>query len=495
MAHNSSGKVRAEAIAELAQKLVDRASLSYVDMVDLMGKRVNRVLGYDLGYSMDRFNRTFRAHDKVENRTYDVRELCAFIYVLTEQVSPHERCTAEEAFQLFNLARVPLEEFKQLKVFYSEREYRAAWQPYLHIEHDAEDFEKDPSFLKPIYPYMVIGRDKDIDNLHMRLGVNYEKVRLPITVVRGWPGVGKTTVINRIVHDERQVLRSLYPDGILWTTMGPDGDAVAALRNWARQIGAGHIEMLQDEKEVVEQMRFFLQGKRVLLVIDDVWKQKQSNMFQQLSSGQTTFLFATRFTELAIEIGGRENVYFLDILNRKASLDLLQVFSPNVYREYETELDALVETLEGLPLALRVAGRLMEEEHFLGFDLAVLISELQTDFSKIGNVPASERFDEATGQTPTISLLFRRSIQTLAPLDQEAFVCLGGFAPKPATFHLRAMEHVCKLTNPQSTARALVGRGLLEPLGEGRFQMHYTLSMYAAHLLNTGGADLRYPQM
>ncbi|MBK9749890.1 MAG: hypothetical protein IPO91_24370 [Chloroflexi bacterium] len=491
MAHNPSGKVRSEFIAELVQKMVDRANLTYVEVVELMGKRLNRVLGYDSSYSLDRFNRMFRAHDKVENRSYEVRELCAFVYVLTEQVSPHERCTAEEAFKLFNLSRVSLEDFKQLKEFFPEREYRAAWQPYLHLEHDESDLDKDQSFLKPTYPHKVIGRDQDIANLQSRLGANPNGVHYPFTVVRGWPGVGKTTVINRIVYDDEHVLRSLYPDGILWTTMGTDGDAIAAMRKWARQLGVGHLEMLQDEHEIIEQMRFALQDKRVLLVIDDIWVQKQSNLFKQIATDQTTFLFSTRFTDLAIEMCGLENVYFLNVLEREKSLELLQVFASNVFRKYEAELDALVETLEGLPLALRVAGRLMEEELFLGFDVTVLISELQTDFSKLGEKPAVERFDEATGQTPTIGLLFRRSIQTLATIDQEAFVCLGGFAPKPATFNLRAMERVCNLTNPQSTARALVGRGLLEPLGEGRFQMHYTLSMYAAHLLNTDSAELR----
>ena len=139
------------------------------------------------------------------------------------------------------------------------------------------------------------------------------------------------------------------------------------------------------------------------------------------------------------------------------------------------------------PLALRVAGALIEYEHFLDFNVKQLISDLQENFRSLDS---SDYIDEATGRTATIGMLFRRSILTLPQREQEAFACIGGFAPKPATVNLRAMTNLCGLAEPEKTVRILVGRGLLEPRGDGRFQMHYTLAMYARHLVDTELSEL-----
>ena len=49
--------------------------------------------------------------------------------------------------------------------------------------------------------------------------------------VHGMGGVGKTTLIEAICHD-RQVIEA-FPDGILWTTLGPQADVFSAQANWA----------------------------------------------------------------------------------------------------------------------------------------------------------------------------------------------------------------------------------------------------------------------
>lgn len=485
MSHDLDGTARVEAIARLVTVMAERSGLKFTEIRELM----STILGYD--YNVDRFNRKFRAKEKPENPHYQLEELRALIRIFTKEVSPEQRCTADEAFQLFSLARVPLTNFKTLKDFFSEPEYRAAWKPYAHSEIDVEDLRKDRDFLKPIYPQVFIGRDGDLAAIHRRLGVGNDTERVALTVVRGWPGVGKTTLINRLVYDEQGLLHSLYPDGILWTSLGPQGDVLQALRSWARQIGAVHIEALQNLEEVVTQMRLALQNKRVLLVIDDVWDEAQGGYFKQLVSDQTTLLFATRFTDVANRLAETpQNVYILPVLTPEQSFEVLSVFAPTASRVYSSELADLVLTLEGLPLALRVAGHLIEDECFMGFDPSALIEALKTDFRGFQDLAPSDRFDEKIGRTPTIGLLFRLSLQTLAFTEQRAFACMGAFAPKPATFALDAMTKICALETPDFTVRTLVGRGLIEPLGYGRFQMHYTLSLYAKHLLKTKMAEL-----
>lgn len=488
MSHNVGETSHVQKIAQLVTVMVEDRGLKYTQIRELMAA----YLKWD-EYDIDRFNRNFRGKETSGNKQYDLKELVALIHVLTQEVSLAQRCKAEEAFQLFNLAHVPLENFKILKAFFPEKEYRTAWKPYIYSEITVDDLQKDQSFIKPIYPHVFIGRDDDLAILQGRLGVNDARNQFPVTVVRGWPGVGKTTLVNRLVYDEDQRLRPLYPDGILWASLGPQGDILQILRKWARQIGATHIESVQKIEDVVEQMRFALQGKQILLVIDDVWNEAQGNLLKSLRSDQTTFLFATRFTDLAYEslADTAQDVYPLSVLTDEQSIQLLQVFAPNGAQEYADQMVDLVRTLEGLPLALRVAGRLIEEEWFLGIDAQKLFTDLQTNFRGFQDKAPAERFNEATGQTPTIGLLFKMSVQTLVESEQQTFACIGAFAPKPATFELRAMVKICGLQDPGGTVRALVGRGLLEPLGQARFQMHYTLSMYAKHLLDTDLAELQ----
>jgi hypothetical protein len=177
-----------------------------------------------------------------------------------------------------------------------------------------------------------------------------------------------------------------------------------------------------------------------------------------------------------------DNIYILDVLSDEDSLKLLRRLTPEAVKKHERSLGSLIKTLEGLPLALRVAGSLLEKEQTLGLDVEGLIRELTEKHHWIQETAPTTYFDEETGQTPTIALLFQKSVETLQPADQEAFANLGVFASKPATFDLKAIAFVCELDDPIPTLKALVDHGLLEPLGNARFQMHYTLSLYAKSL-------------
>lgn len=486
MSHEAGESAHTVGISQLVEELQKRTRISYV----LVRERMSEYLKLQ-DYDINTFNRLFRNKEPSQNTYYELKILLAYLHAVIDDVPADKRCTAEEAFRLFSMARISIDNFRVLKTLFPEAEYRAAWKPYQHLEAPTDKRENVSTFLQPPYSNIVIGREDDISRLWERLGSGPDFQQQPLTVIRGWPGVGKTTLVNRLVHDENKVLAPLYPDGILWTSLGPSGDVLQALKKWARQLGAVHVEAMHSLEDVTQNMRFALQGKRVLLVIDDVWDEKQANPFMNLQSGQTTFLFTTRFTRLALDIGVTlANVYVLEGLSIDQSLVLMQVIAPNASQAYANQLRPLIETLEGLPLALRVAGKLIEEQFFLGIDPTSLFDELQTNFRAFKDKAPSDRFDETTGQTPTIGMLFRLSLQNLPRSEQEAFACMGSFAPKPAAFNLRAIAAVCGLEDPVATVKTLVGRGLLEPQGSERFQMHYTLAMYGRHLLDTGLAEL-----
>jgi len=146
-----------------------------------------------------------------------------------------------------------------------------------------------------------------------------------------------------------------------------------------------------------------------------------------------------------------------------------------------------VADLEGLPLALRVAGRLLEAEASMGWGgVQGLLAELSASSKLLAEVAPDDRYDPRTGTIPTVSLLLKKSTDRLDSDERDRFTYLGAFAPKPATFDLDAMRDVWRtdIEDAKSTARKLADRGLLEPLiGTGRFQMHAVLVLHAQSLL------------
>ena len=79
-------------------------------------------------------------------------------------------------------------------------------------------------------------------------------------------------------------------------------------------------------------------------------------------------------------------------------------------------------------------------------------------------------------------LLRLSSADLLDAETRRRFAYLGLFVPKPATFDLEAMAIAWDVNDPKPIARALVNRGLLEPVSGGRFQMHALLVLHAQSL-------------
>ena len=73
------------------------------------------------------------------------------------------------------------------------------------------------SSVLPPLPSLVIGRDETFREIKRRLGVGSSEIH-PITVIQGWPGVGKSTTVAMLAHD--QEVAQQFPDGILWTSLG-----------------------------------------------------------------------------------------------------------------------------------------------------------------------------------------------------------------------------------------------------------------------------------
>jgi NB-ARC domain len=335
----------------------------------------------------------------------------------------------------------------------------------------------------PYLAPLIFGRDRDIEEIRTRLARAAEAgANATVTVIRGWPGVGKTTLTAAVAHN--QAVWGLFPDGILWTALGQAGSTKASLAHWCRQMNAAPDTDALDVSELSARLAGLLHGKRMLLIVDDAWEAEHAIPLLVGGSGAAVLL-TTRSTDVARRLApSAEDIYLLGVLAEADGLALLRTLAPSVVDEYPGETRELVAEVEGLPLALQVVGRMLAAEAHLGLGVSALLADLRAGAALLSAPAPADRADLVSATTPTVAALLAQSTRRLPPALREQFAYLGAFAEKPATFNTEAIAAVWGVDDPLPAIRVLVGRGLLEPTGAGRFQMHALLAMHATALLS-----------
>jgi NB-ARC domain/Domain of unknown function (DUF4062) len=337
----------------------------------------------------------------------------------------------------------------------------------------------------PPRPALVIGREEDIVKLKARFGIGEGTAKRPLTVIRGWPGVGKTTLVTTLAHDPE--VAPIFPAGVLWASVGEKPDPFSELDTWRRALTKSDAARPQNLEQMIAQVRFLLRDKRALLLVDDVWEAEAAAPFK-VAGPESVTLITTRFQDVANKVAVTpDDVYLLDKLGEERALELLARLAPTLVDQHPEESTKLLDLLEGLPLAIRVAARLFEAEAGRGLGVADLLGELSEEGKLLEEVAPDDRYDPVSQTIPTVSLILRKSTDRLDEETRRCFSYLGPVAPKPATFDLNALRAFWQVDDARPTARKLADRGLLEPiLGTGRFQMHALLVMHARSLLKAG---------
>lgn len=330
--------------------------------------------------------------------------------------------------------------------------------------------------LLPPLPPLVIGRETALREIKALLGI--EGNRRANIVIQGLPGVGKSTITAKLAYDSD--LHNVFPDGILWTSLGEEPDILSKLQSWAKALDISQ-KTAESMQELSMRIASVLKNKRVLFIVDDIWQFKHSQYFR-VGGNESSIIFTSRLKDVALALSSSQlDLYNLSVLSDDKALQLLEKLSPNTVNYHPDEARELVQDLEGLPLAIQVAGRLLQTEERLGWGIGNLLEELRQGARLLSETAPGDMMYQDT--TPTITALLKRSTDILSQNTRERFMLLGLFVPKPATFDLGAMQAIWDVVDPKPTTRELVNRGLLEPVGNGRFQMHALLVLHARSML------------
>ena len=295
---------------------------------------------------------------------------------------------------------------------------------------------------------------------------------VPVAVITGPGGVGKTTLALHVAHE----VRNLFPDGQLVVRLGgaspSPAQPAAVLSRFLRDLGADPARISGGEAERAAQYRSILAGRRVLVLLDDARDSPQVQSLLPGTSGCAVIL--TSRGPLADLPGGRQVP--LAAYPGDQALDLLSAIIGADRVAAEPQAAGSVATLcAGLPLALRIAGsRLATRPHWRIADLAGRLTDTtgRLDELTVGELSVRASFDVSYANlpTPAAGIMPARAFRLLA-------LWTGPDTSTPAAAALLGVS----VPAAGRVLETLLDSHLLEAGSRaGRYRFHDLLGVYAA---------------
>ncbi|XP_062014609.1 disease resistance protein RPM1-like [Rosa rugosa] len=204
-----------------------------------------------------------------------------------------------------------------------------------------------------------------------------EQHQTVISVV-GMGGSGKTTLVAKVFNSER-VKRHF--DCYAWITVSQTYDVVDLFRKLIRELYKSRKEEYpanlnaMNRKDLLELLINYLDSKRYLVVLDDVWDIKiwsEINVSLQDRQLGSRIIVTTRKEDVASHsFGVKSHVHHIQPLLKNEAWEVFckKAFSSNEYKtcppDFVSLACQLVEKCEGLPLAIVALGGLMSSKKSL----------------------------------------------------------------------------------------------------------------------------------
>jgi WD40 repeat protein len=172
------------------------------------------------------------------------------------------------------------------------------------------------------------------------------------TAIHGAGGFGKTALAIELCYDEQ--LRERYPDGILWATLGEEIDAagrLARVRDLIRWWTEKDPPAFETVSAASAHLREELHGKRVLLVVDDIWRPEDVTPFQ----GLAPLLVTTRDSRTLPSDAVQVHVDAMEVL------EAVRLLGAGLPAGAEAELKTLAARLGEWPLLLKIVNRQLRD--------------------------------------------------------------------------------------------------------------------------------------
>ena len=226
-------------------------------------------------------------------------------------------------------------------------------------------------------------------------------------------GIGKTVLAAALGHDSE--VRQAFPDGIYWLTVGQKPNLLDLQNQLLSQL-TGSKQALTTERETKDGLRKAFEGRRVMVMLDDVWTFDDADAFS-VNTSIGRLLLTTRNQEVLVGIGAEE--YRVDVLSPSDALKMLAEWvgekSPH---KLPPEAAEVVKECGYLPLALAMIGAMIRLRPTAWKD--ALIRLQRADLGAIKRAFPGYPY-------PDLLRAIEVSIDGLEPVDQERYLDLAVF--------------------------------------------------------------------
>jgi NB-ARC domain/TIR domain len=170
--------------------------------------------------------------------------------------------------------------------------------------------------------------------------------------LKGAGGYGKTTLAKALAHDED--IRDAYFDGILWAVLGETPGDLLSIVSDLIEVLTGDPPGLETINTAAAKLGEALGDRRILLIVDDVWRERDLQPFLQ-GGARTTRLITTRIDNV-LPAGTQHQP--VDAMTDEEALKLVAWELPLDQTSARTlELSKLVKRLGEWPLLLKLGKR------------------------------------------------------------------------------------------------------------------------------------------
>jgi len=296
----------------------------------------------------------------------------------------------------------------------------------------------------------------------------------PVAVVSGMGGVGKTALAVRWARRQRR----RYPDGQLYADLRGHAAAGPArplqvLAGFLTALGESADRIPEDEGQAAALLRTRLEGKRVLLLLDNALDAEQVRPLLPAAAGSAAIVTARdRMTGL-IARDGACPVVVRPLPETDAAALLVTSMGERGGGEAAEVVAELAGLCAHLPLALRIAAANLAARP--GYRLSDYVAALASGDRLTGlAVPEDEQ--------AAVRSAFELSCDGLKPELRRLFR-LAGLAPGPdLTAPAAAALAGIETAQAESLLDRLAARNLIDEYSHGRYRLHDLLRLYAAEL-------------
>jgi transcriptional regulator with XRE-family HTH domain/tetratricopeptide (TPR) repeat protein len=316
------------------------------------------------------------------------------------------------------------------------------------------------------------GREQQIAQLTAMLSHDAARVEVPIAVIAGLPGAGKTALALHVAHK----VRAAFPDGQLWIPLdgatGHPRDPGEVLGELIRALGVPGSAIPKSTAQRASLYRSRLADRRVLVLADDAATAAQVRPLLP-GTGQCAVLVTSR-SELARPAGSR--LLLLDPLTRAEAVQLLaRIVGEQRVAAEPAAAGELAAACGQLPLAVRIAGaRLTARTSWQLSALARKITDARRRLDELETGDLSVRAS-LTQSYQALDQPARAAFRRLALLDTAEFTEWQVAA-------LLGTPDAAEVVNQLADSSLLTAAGI-DPAGQPRYRPHDLLRDYAAERL------------